>query len=37
LIFGERYKKYPPLKDQGWDTNVFHGSTLVALLCKATH
>ena len=26
---GDQNKKTHPLKDQGWDTKVFHGSTLV--------
>ena len=28
---GKGIKNTHPLKDQGWDTKVFHGSTLVAL------
>ena len=29
---GDQNKKPHPLKDQGWDTKVFHGSTLVTAI-----
>ena len=32
---GRGIKNTHPLKNQGWDTNVFHGSTLVAAFAAA--